>query len=240
MSQENDSAVTEAEDRELTAGDVHAYLRAHPEFLAEHPELLEVLTPPAARTGRRIVDLQQFMVRRLQGELHRLRDHHDGLIDSARSNMTTQARVHEAVIALLSAGSFERLIEIASTELGAMLGVDAVALAIEAREGEPSTGTVNGVYMLPPGFVDETLGPGGHIAILPGTDPDPRLFGPASVELEGCILLRLDTGPGAPAGILGFGSFSADEFHPEQSTELVEFLVRALEQAIRSWLEGRH
>lgn len=240
MSQDKDNAIAAAGIREVSREDVRAYLKAHPEFLADNPDLMEVLTPPAARTGRRVVDLQQYMVRRLQGELHRLRDHHDGLVDTTRSNMTTQARVHEAVIALLAADSFERLIEIASSELGAMLGVDAVALAIEAREGEPAEGTVNGVHMLPPGYVDETLGPAGHIAILPGTDPDPRLFGAAAVGMEGCMLVRLDTGPGAPAGIVGFGSFSADEFQPEQSTELVEFLVRVLEQAIRAWLEVRH
>jgi uncharacterized protein YigA (DUF484 family) len=240
MSQDKDNAIAAAEERELTDDEVRAYLRAHPEFLADNPDLIEVLTPPAARTGRRVVDLQQYMVRRLQGELHRLRDHHDGLLDTTRSNMTTQARVHEAAIALLAADSFERLIEIASTELGAMLGVDAVSLAIEAREGEPSTGIVNGVHMLPPGYVDETLGPAGHIAMLPGTDPDPRLFGPAAPDLQGCMLVRLDAGPGAPAGVVGFGSFSDEEFQPEQSTELVEFLVQVLEQAIRAWLEVRH
>ena len=41
-----DTAGAPREARELDAGAVAEYLRRHPDFLTEHPELIPALTPP--------------------------------------------------------------------------------------------------------------------------------------------------------------------------------------------------
>ncbi|HRJ12265.1 MAG TPA: DUF484 domain-containing protein, partial [Alphaproteobacteria bacterium] len=51
---------------ELSEDDVIAFLRARPNFLLEHPILLESLTPPEGRQGKGVTDFQQFMLKRLQ------------------------------------------------------------------------------------------------------------------------------------------------------------------------------
>ena len=51
---------------EPSADDVAAFLRRHPMFLNERAELLETLTPPAKRQGRRVLDMQRFVIQRLQ------------------------------------------------------------------------------------------------------------------------------------------------------------------------------
>ena len=56
------------------AAEVAAYLRQHPDFLVEHPELLEVLTPPRLQRGERVVDMQQFMLKRQRAEIARLQE----------------------------------------------------------------------------------------------------------------------------------------------------------------------
>jgi uncharacterized protein YigA (DUF484 family) len=101
----------------LTAGEVAAFLEQHPEFFAEHPDLLDSLTTPAPESGDGVVNLQHFLVERLRQQLAEARQANDSLIAIGRANLTIQARVHRAVLALLSARSFEQLIELVATDL---------------------------------------------------------------------------------------------------------------------------
>src|SRR3546814_11019715 len=52
----------------VSADLVAAYLRRHPDFLAQHVDLLDVLTPPARDRGQGGIALQQAMVERLRRE----------------------------------------------------------------------------------------------------------------------------------------------------------------------------
>ena len=82
----------------LGAADVAAYLRQNPDFLVEHSELLQILTPPSQQRGERIVDMQQFMLQHLRAEIVKLKSQHRALITSSRANLASQARVHAAAL----------------------------------------------------------------------------------------------------------------------------------------------
>ena len=58
---------TSGDDLEFQDAEVIArYLSDHPNFLAERPELLRELTPPARWNGDEVVDLQSVMLERLR------------------------------------------------------------------------------------------------------------------------------------------------------------------------------
>ena len=101
---------------DLTDAAVVAHLRQNPDFLLRHPELVRLLTPPsrfeADRDGDSVVDMQGFMVSRLQSDLARARDNHDALISSARSNLSSQDQVHRSALAVLDARDFAHFINI--------------------------------------------------------------------------------------------------------------------------------
>ena len=48
------------------------YLRRHPDFLLEHPDLVWVLTPPEQRSGNGVVDMQRYMLERMKTDLAKL------------------------------------------------------------------------------------------------------------------------------------------------------------------------
>ena len=95
------------EPADPTAKQVAAYLRAHPDFLLRHPNLLAVMEAPvrefaeADPDGGAVVDLQHAMVGRLRSELVRSAKQQGDLIDAGRNNQRSQARIHATVLRLL-------------------------------------------------------------------------------------------------------------------------------------------
>lgn len=217
--------------------DVTTYLRAHPDFLIKHPELVEVLSPPKQKNGENVLDLQQFMVRRLQGEVQRLTSFQSQLIAASRSNLSAQGQVHEAALLLLEAANFEHLIHIVTTDLAPVLDVDAVTLCVEATEEYgPRRVKTAGVYVLESGTIDAIVGKRRDIALMRDVRGDDAIFGPAARLVKSQALVRLTASRKAPIGLLALGSREIDKFHPGQGTELLSFLARILERLIRGWL----
>jgi uncharacterized protein YigA (DUF484 family) len=227
----------DAPPRAATADEVLAFLTRHPAFLAENPELVGVLTPPEYRRGAGVVDMQQFMLQRLQTDMTRLKGQQRALISTSRSNLTSQTRIHAAVLAIIGATSFEQLIQTVTTDLAVLLDVDVVTLCVESDTGPLPRPPLPGVQLLPPGEVDRLLGPDKDALLEDEVRGDPTLFGSGAGLVHSEALLRLSVGSHAPAGILALGSRRPHKFKAGQGTELLCFLAQALELTIFQWLD---
>jgi hypothetical protein len=239
-----DAASDDPEGRRPARGDtpapsdaeVAAYLRRNPDFLARHSELLDVLEPPARQEGEGVVDLQQFMLDRLRGEVARLRDQQNDLIQTGRANLASTGRVHEAVLAILRAASFEHLIETVVTDLSVILDLDAVTICVEQAEDGPSPSRVRGVHQMEPGTVAAVLDTRSY-AFLSDIRGEPELFGSAAGLVRSAALLRLRISSATPPALLALGARNPEHFDPGQGSELLLFLSQALALTIRQWLE---
>ena len=220
----------------VSAAQVADYLRRHPDFLSRHPDLLDSQVAPARRRGDGVVDLQQFMVERLRGDIARLRADQDDLLANSRDNQSTTERIHKAVLALLGAESFEYLIETVTTDLAVLLDVDTVALCIETPDDNTPTTMVEGVQLLAPGTVDRLLGFDRSTLLRDDVAGDPLIFGEGAGLVRSDALIRLTISEKTPSGLLGFGTRHPGYFNPGQGTDLLNFLARLLEHCIRSWL----
>lgn len=224
-------------EQSLEASQVLAYLGAHPEFLAEHAELLEPLLRPERASGDRVVDLQRFMVERLKRRARELEEERARIVSLVRLNLKSQTRVHRAVLALINARSFEHLIQATTIDLPVFLGLDVASLCIEATEVPPPRCETPGVRVLDSGAVDRLIGPARDVLLLSPVRGDSTLFGSAAALVRSEALLRLKFGPTAPVGLLALGSRKESRFHPGQGAELLSFLARAVELSIRTWLD---
>jgi uncharacterized protein YigA (DUF484 family) len=220
----------------LTAEDVCAYLREHPDFLVQHTELVDHLTPPSHDRGRGVVDLQAFMVDRLRGDIRMLKDQQRELITTTRANLNSQNRIHAAVLFLLDAQNFEQLIQTIATDLAVLLDLDVACLAVESNGLDIPHVHRTGVRVVEPGRIDEWLGTR-DVVLAADTPGDPELFGPGAGLVRSQALIRLQVSSETPEGLLAFGSREPDMFHQGQGTELVCFLARVVERCIRSWLD---
>ena len=220
----------------LSEDQVARYLRRHPGFLTENPELLDLLLPPQRRHGDGVVDLQSFMIEKLRRENERLSKRHAELLATSRANMTSQTRVHSGILALLEAKSFENLIQAVTTDLAVLLDVDVVSLCVESTDGPLSQTTVSGVRMLEAGEVDRLLGAGHDIVLYPKAPGGCAIHGAGAGLVLSQALLRLRPNSHVPTGLLALGSRYEGRFDPSQGTEHLAFLARTLEHCIRTWL----
>jgi uncharacterized protein YigA (DUF484 family) len=222
-------------EKGLRQDQVVAYLKRHPDFLAEHPELLDHLLAPEDHRGEGVIDLQSVMIKKLRREAKRLTKRQTDLLATSRANMTSQMRVHAAALALLDARSFEDLIEAVTTDLAVHMDVDVVVLCVESSDDAPVK-TMSGIYVIEPGEVDRQLGAGRDI-VLSRKDPElPEIYGAGAALVQSEALLRLRPSAEVPTGMLALGSRYEGRFDPYQGTELMGFLGRTLEHCIRTWL----
>ena len=238
VAKKQDAGAETASAPDLPSPDsVEAFLRTHPSFLADRPELVERLDMPARFGGPGIVDFQQAMVANLRRRLDEHETRHNDLIAISRANLSVQARVHDAVLAVLGARTFEHLIEIVTTDLALSLDVDVATICVEGEaENFPQTNAA-GVHILAPGTVDRLLGPGRDSLLQKRLHGEPALFGPGACLVESGAFLRLNVSPITPPGLLCLGARTEGKFHNGQGTELLLFLARVVERAIGAWLD---
>ena len=221
----------------LTAAQVTAFLTEHPDFLAGNPDLLTRLTvPPRQFDDGRVVDLQAYMLTHHRSRLRDYEQRHDKLVAVTRGNMHAQARIHDAVLAILGARSFNHLLEIVTTDLAVILDVDAIVFGIE--NGDVGRATAEGVRVLPEGTIDRVMGPGRRVFLQAKVAAaDKPVFGAATGLVNSQALLRLAVRHEPPPAILAIGSRDETRFSAGQSSEPFAFLSRVLEHSVRTWLD---
>ena len=221
------------------------FLIDNPDFLAEHADLLSVMTPPKRWSGDGVVDMQGFLMERLRGEIDNLRACAQEVIETSRVNMAHQTRAHTASLAVLAATDFEHLVRIVNDDLPLILDVDVVSLGFEPAD--PPVGALapalapalasEAIRPLEAGAVDDLMQAGKAILLLPEITDDGTLFGSGAGLARSAALARLHPGRRLPAGLLALGARGAGTFHAGQGTELIGFLARILERCLTRWLD---
>lgn len=224
---------------ELTETMVVEYLRHNPKFLRKHPELLTTLTPPERQTGDNVLDFQRFALGSLQQDMQLLKDEFDGVLTSARDNMSVQSQIHQAVMHMLKARDLEHLLEVLTMDFLRYFDVDAVRLIIESDVAELydayyGTENYSGISFVPVQTVDQVIGSGAFVALVTDTELDPPyayedIFVDCAALVQSCALLRIHLDTIDRDGIVGFGVREKGRFHAHQGVELLKFLADVME-----------
>ena len=137
------AAVAEAE---LDEKQVVAFLKANPDFLARHPELLEALELRHASGAA--VSLIERQVEILRGKSGRLEDRLKALLDAARDNETRAANVHRLARSLIRAPTLAATITALRKCLREDFNVDDCWVGIAA--GALKRHDIEGLYVVDP------------------------------------------------------------------------------------------
>lgn len=160
-------------------GDVAAFLRRDPGWLARHPELYALLDPPQRVHGERLADHMEAMLRRARAEA-------SGLAARAAAASGFVGRAQAAVLALMRAADPAGCVAHAWPGL---LGLDAASLCVEAHRP--------GARAVPPGTVAGVLGT--RDALVRQGGAGPLLHGEAALLARTEALIRVPWHGQAPA-----------------------------------------
>jgi uncharacterized protein len=221
----------------ITADDVVAYLKAHPDFFNEHAELAAELALTPRAQGPGVIDMQQAILKRLRTEIDKLKTERTEIIANSKQNQIVQNRVQAAVISIIQATTFEKMIHVVTHELPELLDVDFITLAIEANADGPKRVPVRGVYVLAPGVIDAAIGPDKHARLRSNIAGEEAFFGDVARFVKSDVLMRLKVTSGSPDAVMCFGARDGEAFGPDMATELLFFLAKVLENTMRAWLD---
>ncbi|MBF0269043.1 MAG: DUF484 family protein [Alphaproteobacteria bacterium] len=219
---------------EIDAIQVLKFLERNPDFLSHHPQALDILAPPDRFGERRVVDMQNMMMRRLQERMERLKADAGEVVAITRANLSSQARTHAVVLALLEAQDVNGFLRVIAEDLPMLLDLDAAVLAFEEDifpefhspvVARLETGTVAGLML------------GKEALLRASLSIEEGLYGAAAPLILSDGLGRLSVN-GVP-GLMCLGSRYEGMFEPGQGLDLFMFLARAIERMAERVLNHR-
>lgn len=222
-------------DVTVTAEDVLQYLREHPKFLQKHPEAVDLLVPPKAKTEKGVADFQSYMIQRLKADKEEIVSDAREMIETTRANMNNQQRIHNATLILLEAASFDEFVQAITMDLASILDVDISVLVVEAGGADIPHVHTAGIRIIPEGTVDKWM-KGKNVLLQDNISGIEAIYGGGATLVKSQILLRVDISMNTPPAILAFGSRAADTFQEGQATDQILFLARVIERCFRGWL----
>ncbi|HTT83540.1 MAG TPA: DUF484 family protein [Rhizomicrobium sp.] len=215
---------------EAAAEAVKAYIRMNRAKFAHDGEILALLLPERFASGE-VRDLQRHVIEKLASENARLRRESAGLRHTRERAMRLGCGVQQAVLDLVDARSFEEVIATAKSS-SALFGVARAAICVEGEEATRPKGA-SGVRLIGTGLADALLGPDGMSAVL--CSGGSVLLGVGGGECRSLAAFRLKIGE--PAALYVLGAREEHRFGEEQLISDLSFFARALERAIRAWLD---
>jgi uncharacterized protein len=220
-------------DDTIKPSDVAAYLRLHPGFLGDYPELATLLTLP--REQGAVASLAAYQLETLREKNGDLERRLGELTVIAAENERLMQRVHELNVAVLRANTPAVAARTVVTRLREDFGTEQVRLVMF------------GDLILPP--ADWLLHePGGRAAMPEFTDflahHEPisgrlsaerlyRLFGQHAQEIRSAAVMPL-----GELGLLAIGSQDADHFQPGMGTTFLKMIAATLTAALARLKDG--
>ncbi|MEP6982746.1 MAG: DUF484 family protein [Sphingomicrobium sp.] len=181
-----------------------------------------------------VIPFEERAVAHLRQRLGVVEEANEDLIAFARGHSGAVNSIHEAVLAAIDAESVEALLHVVTQEWPLILGIDAVALSlIVGAQGFRDDGS--GVQLVDPAILRRTIEQVRGVEMRAVERGHP-LFGPACDLIRAEALIRIDSDPPLPCGLLALGQRADLSLDARHGSELLMFLGKSLAAMIRKWL----
>ncbi|HEY0627167.1 MAG TPA: DUF484 family protein [Allosphingosinicella sp.] len=182
----------------------------------------------------RVISFEDRALANLRARVAAAEEANQDLIAFARGHSGAVASIHEAVLAAVEAEGFDHLIHIVTQEWPQILGLDAVALALFVGE-TGMRADASGLQFVEPRVIQHSIAEFEGV-VLRGVERGHPLFGPACELIRAEALIRLESAPPLPTGLLALGQRAEQGFETRHGSELLVFLGRVLTRCMGRWL----
>ncbi|WP_158292324.1 DUF484 family protein [Paracraurococcus ruber] len=209
------------EDEAPSPAAVVAFLKAHPDFLAEHPEIYRALRPPRRVHGERMADHMAAMLDAERQRVRSLESEVESAVTAGRAGYGLTIRVRLAVLALMRSTD---VLDTVTQELPALLGIETCSLLSEKPDRR-------GLLPLPRGTVARLLGPGKDAIIRAAPTEVELLHEEAASLIQRDALVRVPVWTGTPT-LLALGARDPHALPTRQAVATLAFLGRTVAAAL--------
>lgn len=207
----------------LDAMDVASYLRQHPEFLAEFPDIAMALVLP--REQGQAASLASYQLDVLRDKTRALSRRLQELIAIAQDNEQLMVRVHAFTLSLMRAGTLADTLSRVVATLTEDFHTDLVRLCLHRPVAGFQADWLKIAARSEPGLrpFDEFLAAGEPLCGRLNADKLTFLFGQHGDKVKSAVLL-----PIADEGLLAIGSHDPNRFHPGMGTIFLKLIAEAV------------
>ncbi len=189
-------------------------------------------------SGQGVVDLQQFMVERLRGEINKLRNDQDEIL----ANTATISRPRSGSTRRWSNCWRPRASSSSSTSSPAISACCWKSMWSASASSSPTTRrSVRSMRASSSSAAARSIARSAARTSMSccatKRSAIRRSSAPGAELVRSDAMLRLNISSHAPAGLIAFGARHPGYFHAGQGTELMSFLGRVIEFGIRTWLD---
>ena len=211
----------------LEAMDVAEYLRRHPNFLKDFPDLAQELVIP--REHGPAASLTAYQLEALRARNQELNERLADLIAVATDNEQLMVRVHSLTLTLLRANTLEETCRSFVAALNEDFQTDCVCLVLfrDAADLPRSEWLLMSQDARALPEFAEFLARNEPLCGRLAQDKLDRLFGARANQVQSCALLKI-----GERGLLAIGSDDINRFHPGIGTIFLKLIAQALDAAL--------
>lgn len=223
------------QEKIMNEQDIINYLKTNPKFLQKNPDVVDYLLPPKDDSnGRRVVDFSHYMVEKLKADKKMVLDTTRDIIEVSRENTQNLARIHDAVLKMLEAETFDQFLQIISVDVPVALDCDAVSLVVEGDDRLPKT-QMRVLRVVPQGTINTWM-EGNDARLQSNIKGTEAIFGEAAGLVQSQALLSIKKTMDIPETMLAFGSRDPEMFAEGMGVDLIAFLCGVVERALLIWM----
>jgi uncharacterized protein YigA (DUF484 family) len=205
---------------------VQNFLKKNKNFFIKHPELLKELQFPL-KDGRseKVIDLQVYRYKKINQENIDLQNQMTQILLAGKSHMQSQKRILKSSLKILNSKSLAKVFNVILSDFKLLLGCEYINCFstnnnIGINEVQKIDTRVAKSYFRDKAMTNLNQNPKGVLLFFPNKSP----------QIKSYILLKINFQE--DMFVVAMGSKDINKFNPDQQVDLIEYLIKIIENKI--------
>ena len=205
---------------------IQNFLKKNKNFFIKHPELLKELQFPLKDEGSdKVIDLQVYRYKKINQENIDLQNQMTQILLAGKSHMQSQKRILKSSLKILNSKSLAKVFSVILSDFKTLLGCEYINCFstnnnVGINEVQKIDTRVAKSYFRDKTMTNLNQNPKGVLLFFPNKSP----------QIKSYILLKINFQE--DMFVVAMGSKNINKFNPDQQVDLIEYLIKIIENKI--------
>ena len=205
---------------------VQKFLKKNKNFFIKHPELLKELQFPLKDEGSdKVIDLQVYRYKKINQENIDLQNQMTQILLAGKSHIQSQKRILKSSLKILNSKSLAKVFSVILSDFKLLLGCEYINCFstnnnVGINEVQKIDTRVAKSYFRDKAITNLNQNPKGVLLFFPNKSP----------QIKSYILLKINFQE--DMFVVAMGSKDINKFNPDQQVDLIEYLIKIIENKI--------